>query len=63
MNFRDLAVAARVLRKSPVFALTAVLTIAFGVGASVCIREQQRAERGGQQTTLTIVLNRRGRCG
>ena len=37
MNFRDLAVAARVLRKSPVFALTAALTIALGVGASTAI--------------------------
>jgi predicted permease len=37
MNFRDLAVAARVLRKSPVFTLTAALTIALGVGASTAI--------------------------
>ena len=37
MDFRDLAVAARVLRKSPVFALTAALTIALGVGASTAI--------------------------
>jgi predicted permease len=37
MEFRDLAVAARVLRKSPVFALTAALTIALGVGASTAI--------------------------
>jgi predicted permease len=37
MNFHDLIVAARVLRKSPVFAITAVLTIAFGVGASTAI--------------------------
>jgi predicted permease len=37
MDFRDLAVAARVLRKSPVFAFTAVLTIAFGIGASTAI--------------------------
>src|SRR5215831_17929158 len=37
MHFRDLAVAARVLRKSPVFALTAALTIALGVGASTAI--------------------------
>jgi putative ABC transport system permease protein len=37
MVFRDLIVAARVLRKSPVFALTAVLTIALGVGASTAI--------------------------
>jgi putative ABC transport system permease protein len=37
MDFRDLAIAARVLRKSPVFALTAALTIALGVGASTAI--------------------------
>src|SRR5262249_36051342 len=37
MEFRDLAVAARVLRKSPVFTLTAALTIAMGVGASTAI--------------------------
>src|SRR5215510_5378351 len=37
MDFRDLIVAARVLRKSPVFALTAALTIALGVGASTAI--------------------------
>jgi len=37
MDFHDLAVAFRVLRKSPVFALTAVLTIALGVGASTAI--------------------------
>jgi putative ABC transport system permease protein len=37
MDLRDLAVAARVLRKSPVFALTAALTIALGVGASTAI--------------------------
>jgi len=37
MDFRDLAVAACVLRKSPVFALTAALTIALGVGASTAI--------------------------
>ncbi len=37
MDFRDLAVATRVLRKSPVFASTAVLTIAMGVGASTAI--------------------------
>jgi predicted permease len=37
MDFRDLAVAARVLRRSPVFALTATLTIALGVGASTAI--------------------------
>jgi putative ABC transport system permease protein len=37
MDFRDLVVAARVLCKSPVFALTAVLTVALGVGASTAI--------------------------
>src|SRR5450432_4085881 len=37
MDFRDLAVAARVLRRSPVFALTAILTIALGIGASTAI--------------------------
>jgi putative ABC transport system permease protein len=37
MEFRDLIVAARVLRKSPVFVLTAALTIALGVGASTAI--------------------------
>jgi predicted permease len=37
VDFRDLAVAARVLRKSPVFALTAALTIALGIGASTAI--------------------------
>lgn len=37
MDFRDLAVAARVLRKSPVFAFTAILTIALGVGSSTAI--------------------------
>ena len=37
MPFRDLAFAGRTLRKSPVFALTAALTIAFGVGASTAI--------------------------
>jgi putative ABC transport system permease protein len=37
MDLRDLAIAARVLRKSPVFALTAALTIALGIGASTAI--------------------------
>src|SRR5215467_4517816 len=37
MDFRDLTLAARVLRKSPVFALTAALTIALGIGASTAI--------------------------
>src|SRR5215467_10140098 len=37
MDFRDLIVASRVLRKSPMFALTAALTIALGVGASTAI--------------------------
>ena len=37
MDFHDLMVAARVLRKSPVFAFTAALTIALGVGASTAI--------------------------
>lgn len=37
MDFRDLVVAARVLRKSPVFALTAALTIALGLGATTAI--------------------------
>jgi putative ABC transport system permease protein len=37
MDFHDLKVAARVLGKSPVFALTAALTIALGVGASTAI--------------------------
>ena len=37
MDFHDLTVAARVLRKSPVFAFTAALTIALGVGASTSV--------------------------
>jgi len=37
MVFRDLAFAGRTLRKSPIFALTAAITIAMGVGASTAI--------------------------
>ncbi|MGC1484370.1 MAG: ABC transporter permease, partial [Candidatus Acidiferrum sp.] len=37
MTFRDLLFAGRALRKSPVFTLTAALTIALGVGASTAI--------------------------
>ena len=37
MFFRDFAFAARSLRKSPIFALTAAITIAMGVGASTAI--------------------------
>src|SRR6476646_1301099 len=34
---RDLVFAARTLRRSPIFALTAVVTIALGIGASAAI--------------------------
>ena len=37
MSLRDLALAFRTLRKNPVFASTAILTIALGVGASTAI--------------------------
>jgi putative ABC transport system permease protein len=37
MPLRDLALAGRTLRKSPIFALTAALTIALGIGASTAI--------------------------
>src|SRR6185437_6550949 len=37
MPLHDLRIAARVLRKNPVFSLTAALTIALGVGASTAI--------------------------
>jgi hypothetical protein len=37
MPMRDLAYAARTLRKSPVFAATAIVTIALGIGASTAI--------------------------
>src|SRR5436190_13520419 len=37
MSLRDLAFAGRTLRRSPVFAVTAAVTIALGIGASTAI--------------------------